>query len=314
MPRHKKIAQRHAKILNIQNPATGKFELDKIKTKYDRILKYSFAEIYIIDAGTMKFTEVSANALRNLGYTLAEMQKMKAGDVAPQLSAGQCNKIFVALNSGENEVAKMKTVILQYASGEDPVYIIMASDITERDRYEAELKALAFRDPGTDLYNRRYFLEHLRGTINHANRMHSPIGLILIDMDDFSKVNNNYGHIAGDKVISDFANKICDVFSRKTDVVARYGGDEFVVLCIDNSAETLIAKCNQLIARLNKALYYDGHTIVQTASIGICHYNANAITISTEDLINGADIAMYKAKAAGKNQVKICNNDDLNED
>ena len=299
-------------------------EADEFKAKYDRILKHSFEEIYVIDANTMLYVEVSRGALDNLGYTLAEMKTKTAIDIKPNMPCEVCDAIFKTLKDGTEDVVRLSTahqrkdgsmydvdIRVQYSGGNDPVYIAMLTDVTERNKYEAELKAMAFRDPGTDLYNRRYFLEHMEGTINHVNRMHSAIGLILIDMDDFSKVNNKYGHLAGDKIICDFAEKINDVFSRKTDVVARYGGDEFVVMCIDNSEANLLMKCRQLIQKLNKPSYYEGDEIVQTASIGICLRGGQDTMISSADLIKGADFAMYQVKEAGKNSVKVCDNNEI---
>jgi len=299
-------------------------EAEENKSRYNRILKHSFEEIYIIDAKSLRFLEVSKGAIMNLGYTPEELKQMTPMDIKPSVSRATCTKVFNSLVTGNKDVAKLSTlherkdgstydvdIRVQYAPGNEPVFIAMVTDVTERNVYEKELKALAFRDPGTDLYNRRYFLEHMEGTINHVNRMHSSIGLVLIDMDDFSKVNNKYGHLAGDKIICDFAEKINDVFSRKTDVVARYGGDEFVVMCIDNSEKTLLMKCNQLIKRLQKPSYYEGHEIVQTASIGICLRDGDNVIISSEDLIKGADIAMYQIKESGKNNVKVCDNNEI---
>jgi len=299
-------------------------EAEENRSRYNRILKYSFEEIYIIDAKTLKFLEASKGAIINLGYTIYELKQLTPMDIKPTMTKAKCMKVFDSLISGKNDVAKLSTIHerkdgstydvdirVQYAHGNEPVFIAMVTDVTERNAYENELKALAFRDPGTDLYNRRYFLEHMEGTINHVNRMHSAIGLVLIDMDDFSKVNNEYGHLAGDKIICDFAEKINDVFSRKTDVVARYGGDEFVVMCIDNSEITLLRKCNELIKRLQKPSYYEGNEIVQTASIGICLRDGDSNIVTSEDLIKGADIAMYQVKESGKNNVKVCDNNEI---
>ena len=299
-------------------------EAVKNKSRYDSILKYSFEEIYIIDAVTLKFLEVSRGALDNLGYTLEEMVKLTPLAIKPELTHAECKAVFMSLPESENEVARLETkhlrkdgstydvqLRIQYANGTVPVFVAMVTDLTERNEYEAELKALAFRDPGTDLYNRRYFLEHMEGTINHVNRMHSAIGLVLIDMDDFSQVNNEYGHLAGDKIICDFAEQINNVFSRKTDIVARYGGDEFVVMCIDNSEANLLKKSKELIKRLNKPMYYKGHEITQTASIGICVRSGDTNMITSEDLIIGADKAMYMVKETGKNNVRVCNENEV---
>ena len=293
-------------------------------TKYNKILKYSFEEIYVFDAITYKFIEVSKGALQNLGYSLEELTQLTSVDVKKGLTIEAFEAILEPLIAGTKDIAKFSTinvrkdgseydvdVRLQYVPGDNPVFIAMLTDVTERNLYEKELRALAFRDPGTNLYNRRYFLEHMEGTINHVNRMHSSIGLILIDMDDFSKVNNKYGHLAGDEIIVKFASKIRNVFSRKTDVVARYGGDEFVVMCIDNTEEDLVIKCQELIKLLNVPCYYEGNEIMQTASIGICLRTGNCHLITSEDLIRGADEAMYEVKGHGKNACMVCKTQEI---
>ena len=297
-------------------------DADENKSRYNKILKYSFEEIYVFDAITYKFIEVSVGALNNLGYTLDELKHLTSVNVKKGLTIEAFESILAPLIAGDEDIAKFSTinvrkdgseydvdVRLQYVAGDNPVFIAMLTDVTERNAYERELKALAFRDPGTNLYNRRYFLEHMEGTINHINRMHSSVGLILIDMDDFSKVNNKYGHLAGDDIIVKFASKIRNVFSRKTDVVARYGGDEFVVMCIDNTEEKLVKKCNELIKLFNVPCYYEGNKIMQTASIGICLRAGNSHIVTSESLIRGADIAMYEVKGTGKNAVKVCENE-----
>lgn len=296
-------------------------EADRNKRRYDQILEYSFEEIYIFDADTRQVIETSQGALKNLGYTLEEMQGMILANINGALSKDVCDVILDSVRT-EGSVANFKSfhvrkdgshydvdVKLQYIPGDDPVFISFVTDITERNQYENELKTLAFRDPGTDLYNRRFFLEQLEGTINHVNRIHSSIGLILIDMDDFSNVNNKYGHLLGDKIIINFCDKIKKVFGRKTDVVARYGGDEFVVMCIDNTEEHLVAKCNELSRLFNEPYYHEGNEIVQTASIGICLRAGKNHAITSEELIGGADSAMYEIKRLGKNSIKVCKND-----
>jgi len=294
-------------------------EIRKIRARYSRILEHSFEEIYLFADSNLFFTEVSKGTLKNLGYTMDEMKSLSPVDIKPLVSATDFNTMIQPLRDGEVDILKFSTiherkdgstydvdVRLQYVDEDEPVFIAMVTDVTERNQYEEELKTLAFRDPGTDLYNRRFFLEHLNGTINNANRMHQSLGLILIDMDDFSNVNNTYGHIAGDEIIADFAKKINNVFSRKTDVVARYGGDEFVVMCLDNKEQHLLAKCGQLLELLNQPFDYEGNTIIQTASVGICIRNGADGEITAENLIRGADSAMYEVKHTGKNSFRVC--------
>jgi len=294
-------------------------EVNDKRARYKRILEHSFEEIYVFDCETLLFSEVSQGALKNLGYTLDEMKGMTPLDVKPEFTRAEFIEMIQPLRTFELDILRFQTthlrkdgstyeieVRLQFVNGNESVIIAMITDITERKRYEEELKALAFRDPGTDLYNRRFFLEQMEGTIHNANRTKTSVGLILLDMDDFSVVNNTYGHVAGDAIIVDFAEKIRSVFSRKTDVVARYGGDEFVVSCLDNKKEDLLKKCADLVHLFNKPCVHDGNEIIQTASVGICFSSGEKCIINTNELIEGADIAMYEVKEAGKNSYRLC--------
>jgi len=179
------------------------------------------------------------------------------------------------------------------------------TDITSRIKYEEELRTLAFRDPGTELYNKRFFLEHLAVSVDDANRRHSTVGIILIDLDDFNTINNTHGHPEGDMIIKETAMKIRKVFSRKTDIVARYGGDEFIVCCTSNTLFDLSKKCNELIELLNEPIKYNNKEISQTASVGLCVQDGNDGLINSKEIIKKADDAMYEAKNLGKNALKI---------
>lgn len=291
---------------------------DTLEVRYNRILRHSHEEIYVFVDGTLIFTEVSEGSLNNLGYTMDEIKRMSPVDLEPLITASEFNTLIQPLRDGTENILCFQTmherkdgstydvdVRLQYVDGLVPEFIAMVTDITERNQYEEELKALAFRDPGTDLYNRRFFLEQLAVTIDNTNRRASIIGLIIVDMDNLSFVNNSLGHLAGDKVILDVAKKIKTVFSRRSDIVARYGGDEFVVMCIDTDEADLIVKCHELKDLFNVPTHYEEHELIQTASIGICVANGKDSFVTVEGLIQGADDAMYASKAAGKNTVTV---------
>jgi len=181
-------------------------------------------------------------------------------------------------------------------------------DITDRKHYEDELKTLAFRDEGSGLYNRRFFLEELNLTVDRANREKIDIGVILIDMDHFSSVNNVHGHVVGDEVIKEVAKRIKHVFARKTDITARYGGDEFVVLTQNRDQSGLVTKCKQLVKEMQEPIECSAGPILQTVSIGLdfscCCFGDST---NAEELIRRADTAMYKAKEAGRNTYKVTN-------
>ena len=293
-------------------------EIQTIRVRYNRILESSFEEIYIFDAKSLLFVEVSKGTIQNLGYSLEEILTLTPVDIKPLMSKSQFDNLIQPLRDGSKEIVKFETlhsrkdgslydvaIRLQHAPGDEPVFIAMVTDITERKRYEEDLKTLAFKDAGSGLYNRRFFLEELEVSVSKSKRDGAPIGLILIDLDDFSKINNNHGHLVGDALILDIAKRIKSVFSRGGDIVARYGGDEFVVMCHNIDLPALTNKCQELVSILHEDFAYQGFTVKTSASIGMC-YSSCTDYIVANDFIQEADVAMYEAKASGKDTFKVC--------
>lgn len=186
-----------------------------------------------------------------------------------------------------------------------PIKMIgIVNDITIQKKHEQELRNLAFRDSGTNLYNKRFFLEQLDVSLSKSLRGQIDFCLIMIDLDNFSAVNNTYGHIVGDELIKEIANRIVSVFPRHSDITARYGGDEFVILCYNIDHKIVDKKCNMLLDEIAKDFKYNTITIHPSASVGLCYFNGEG-AITKEELLDKADSAMYKAKRAGKNQLRV---------
>jgi diguanylate cyclase (GGDEF)-like protein len=167
-----------------------------------------------------------------------------------------------------------------------------------------KLKYQSIRDPLTNLYNRRYLEETLSREINRAARKNLMLGVLMIDIDHFKYYNDMHGHDAGDNILKEVGSLIkADV--RKSDIVCRYGGEEFVVVLLDTTAtfyeeyaEKLREKIKAMSIKKNKSVM---RTI--TISIGIAHYPAHGS--SAEELIKAADMALYAAKNSGRNKVVV---------
>lgn len=183
-------------------------------------------------------------------------------------------------------------------------------DITERKTAEDKLresekryKELSITDSLTQLYNSRYFFQQLKQETERANRYSHPLSLILLDIDDFKRYNDSYGHLKGDKalmVLSDAIRKNL----RRTDTAFRYGGEEFTIILPDTEidegmevAERLRKSFENLVLSPSAKL-----KVCLTASIGVSQYCSEEQITS---FLNRVDAAMYKAKHRGKNQV-IC--------
>jgi diguanylate cyclase (GGDEF)-like protein/PAS domain S-box-containing protein len=170
-------------------------------------------------------------------------------------------------------------------------------DVTERRAWEASLAYQATHDPLTGLFNRRRLLELLSEDLRRPRP--EPPALLFLDLDDFKHVNDSLGHDAGDRLLLEVARRLQDAV-REGDVVSRFGGDEFAVLCrgvADEGAATEVAR--RLLQAVTGPVLLGSKTFGVSGSIGVVV--AGPGHAEAEDVLRDADVAMYQAKAAGKN-------------
>jgi two-component system, cell cycle response regulator len=166
------------------------------------------------------------------------------------------------------------------------------------------LEQLARTDPLTRVLNRRALTERLVAETERVKRYESEVSLLLIDLDHFKKVNDNYGHLVGDDVLAEMAAYLQGAV-RAVDVVARYGGEEFVVVLPETGAPGAQAFAERLREGVEARAFTrgSGGTLQLTASIGVATFPSPGID-SPEDLLAAADQALYRAKAEGRNRVR----------
>jgi two-component system cell cycle response regulator len=170
----------------------------------------------------------------------------------------------------------------------------------------ARLEQLAQTDPLTQLLNRRALTERITAEMERALRYDSTLALLMIDLDHFKKVNDTYGHLVGDDVLRDVGQLLSDTI-RGSDIVARYGGEEFLVLLPetdDDGAEKFANRIREAVEEHLFARESLAEPLRLTASIGVAVYPAARIE-SVEDLFARADAALYRAKADGRNRVRL---------
>lgn len=178
------------------------------------------------------------------------------------------------------------------------------------ERKSRELKLASRIDGLTGLYNRRHFDELFHLAWNICARRENPITLIMADIDHFKKVNDTFGHPAGDAYLQLVSEYLREVFQRETDVVARYGGEEFVIVLPDKDADAAMELAQKFRKKIADAvLDCNGARVKTTMSLGIACCIPGA-DIRHERLIFHADTALYQAKNEGRNRI-IIHGDDL---
>lgn len=178
-------------------------------------------------------------------------------------------------------------------------YVSSQTDISERKLAEEKIKFLAFYDPLTQLPNRRLLHERLTHGINVEKRSGKKMALMMLDLDKFKHINDSYGHLAGDELLQQVAQRFKNRI-REVDMVARLGGDEFVILLNEiNTPEDAARVSHDIIEDLNKPFNLTkANNVLTGTSIGISLYPEHGGT--PEELMDNADIALYKAKQSGR--------------
>jgi diguanylate cyclase (GGDEF)-like protein len=168
---------------------------------------------------------------------------------------------------------------------------------------EERLRHMAEHDPLTDLPNRTLFYDRLNVALERVRRFKTTLAVLMVDLDRFKEVNDSLGHHAGDQLLCQVAQRI-GASVRKTDTVARIGGDEFIVLLPDlqtrNDAEQIAA---MVVSSLSKPFDFGNLHASVSVSVGVCTYPDGGTDATT--LLQGADAAMYQAKAQGRNGYRV---------
>lgn len=193
----------------------------------------------------------------------------------------------------KGDIIKLGSIALKYLPKGDP----------ERLTYD-KLNLEANTDKHTGCFNKTYFNEKIELEVKKSKATGNPLSLIVFDLDHFKKLNDNYGHDAGDFVLKEAAALIRKNGVRDNDIFARYGGEEFVILL----PQTNLKQSFEIAERLRKLLethkfIYDSQVLPVAASIGVADYRQGVKTGT--DLFKRADEAVYKAKQGGRNQVQF---------
>lgn len=262
-----------------------------------------------------KYVEVNERFCELVGYSREELvghsnaelgilsaQERETHAQAAQTAGGGRNveiRLHVRDGSLRDTLYSTNVVTLQ---GTDHFLVTML-DITELKRAQTELQKLATTDALTDLFNRRHFFELANTELQRAIRHQQPLALALLDLDHFKHINDTFGHATGDRVLTAFA-KVCKENIREIDVLARFGGEEFILLMPQTDSEQAYQVVERLrLATTQLSVEVDVQQVSLTSSFGIAVLAGEQDTLDA--ILQRADEALYAAKQAGRNRIAI---------
>ncbi|MDH5359291.1 MAG: EAL domain-containing protein [Gammaproteobacteria bacterium] len=196
-----------------------------------------------------------------------------------------------------------QTITPMIEDGHCSHFVVIHEDVSERKQAEEKIRYMALYDSLTGLPNREMLIDRMHQALAIAERHECLFAVMFLDLDHFKDINDSLGHPIGDKLLQGVAKRL-QACVRASDTVIRFGGDEFVILQTDLShvdGSVILAK--KIISALNKPFYFDGHEVLTSTSIGIALFPFD--DSDEEQLLKHADMAMYQAKAQGRNNYQF---------
>jgi len=267
-----------------------KNKIIEINKACEDITGYSFNEVINQSPKVFASSNANENIYANIwnqinksGFWIGELlNRHKSGNIYP---------IIIKIYKFYNEETKQLN------------YFGIFTDISSQDEINNNLLHLAYHDPLTNLPNRLKLEAQLEYVVNNSKRNNLQFAILFLDLDDFKIINDTLGHSAGDEVLISFANKFKSII-RTNDMVARVGGDEFIVVLSDISSYLFIERvCAKILKLANQPFHINNTSFNMGVSIGVAIYPNDADSLKT--LINNADAAMYHAKSKGKNHFEF---------
>jgi diguanylate cyclase (GGDEF)-like protein/PAS domain S-box-containing protein len=301
-------------------PDTGKqIALQNLKAselQFRRLFEAAQDGILILDGTSGLIIEANQFIMDMLGYSRKELIGRSLWEIGAFLDIKRSKKAFrelqkksyiryedLPLESKDGRRIEVEFVSNMYPVNGDKVIQCNIRDISVRKQSERKMTFMATHDGLTGLPNRALFYDRFDIAAAQANRNNKKMAVISSDLDKFKEINDKLGHDIGDRLLIKIAEKLTDIL-RKSDTVARMGGDEFVMLVTEFTSNNQIVKVAQkIITEIQKPFIINGYKINITISLGIVLYPDDGDNIHS--LMKKADKLLYKAKEKGRNTYEI---------
>jgi diguanylate cyclase (GGDEF)-like protein/PAS domain S-box-containing protein len=295
------LALAHAEISRIETQLRAVLDTsaDAIAL-YDANLRYQFVNSATERILGLDSAEILGRTDREIGRTHLELEQWETR-IADVLTTGQsCIVDFSLGTEPERRDFQAHLAAQREKEAGPPVGVVTSTrEVTELKRAQDELYHQAVHDPVTGLANRVLLMDRLAQALARMQRRPTQLVLLFIDLDQFKQVNDTFGHSAGDRLLVEIGRRLTG-FSRHNDTVARFGGDEFVLIyddvATDDDLHRVLAR---VMCSLAEPFLDGGRELFVTASVGVVVTSDSQA--SPDDLLRDADAAMYQAKASGRN-------------
>ena len=314
-----KIAGLIGAVVDITERKRQEALLQQSEQRFRAIFETVTDAIFVLDIAAMKFVDVNQRAIDAFGYSREELLGKSIGDLSlnePPYSQADAETIIASALTGVPQVIEwrcrrkdgtlfwVENGIKRLLFGERDYLLCTLRDISYRKAAEEELRRMAQFDVLTSLPNRRLFVSNLERAVADSRRRDVGIAVLYIDLDHFKDVNDTLGHPVGDRLLSAVAQRLT-ANVRASDTVARFGGDEFAILATNlmEPAEAGIL-AQKLIDAIALPFPLGEHSVHSGISVGIAMYEPGT---DAETLLSHADVALYRAKADGRQTFRFFN-------
>ncbi|MDO8767555.1 MAG: EAL domain-containing protein [Burkholderiaceae bacterium] len=296
----------------------GLVDSERKTRQFKNTLDQALESVFMFQPDTLRFTYVNEGAKRQTGYSEAELMQKTALLIKPEYTREKFQQLVQPLIEGVLPSLTFQTVhrhkdghdipvevFLQFIhlKGQDPRFVAMVSDISERKKAELRITHLASHDALTDLPNRHLLQDRIEQALLQARRNGGQGAVLFIDLDQFKSINDSMGHDVGDLLLQEVAQRLIASL-RSQDTVARQGGDEFIVLLHSIAkARDAGTTTQKLLDALFLPYQVEGKELYVSASIGIAVFPDDGEDADT--LLKHSDTAMYQAKEAGRNNYQF---------